>query len=324
VLAGIALIAPKLFKKVPPSATMARLQVRTVPAGATIRVNGKIRGTSNFELEDMPGSYQIDALLDGYQPASATAQLKAGSAVPIELTLQPLAQTVRLVTDFNDATVALDDQAPRPAQDGLVTFDAVAPGKHTMKLLSRLGQAQLDFELASGAAPLLGAPPTVTNTSAMMVSTFNGQARVYTTLPAAKVLVDGAPAGDAAPGGLQLTNLAPGTHEIAIVSGQTQVKRVVQVGAAPELSAFFQSDQNVGTIVVLTGEDGVDVFVDGKKYRNQTARGGLVRIQRAPKEYHIRVAKPGFGSSPSRPCRSPRVTRRSWSSSWFRCRRRPT
>jgi len=51
-------------------------------------------------------------------------------------------------------------------------FDAVAPGKHTMKLLSRLGQAQLDFELASGAAPLLGAPPTVTNTSAMMVSTF--------------------------------------------------------------------------------------------------------------------------------------------------------
>ena len=298
VLAALAVLVPKLFKKAPPPVPMARLQLRTIPPGATIRVNGRIRGTSNFELEDKPGSYQIDALLDGYQPASANAQLKAGSSAPIELTLQPLPQTVRLVTDFSDAKVALDTQEPRPAQDGLVTFDAVTTGKHSLKLLSRLGQAQVDFELVPGAVPQLGAPPTVNSTSALVVSAFNGQARVYTTLPSAKVLVDGAPAGDAAPGGLQLTNLSQGTHEIAVVSGQTQVKRVIQMGAAPELSAFFQSDQNIGTIVVLAGEDGVDVFVDGKKARNQTSRGGQLRLQRAPKEYKIRVAKPGFGDAP--------------------------
>jgi len=298
VLAVLAALVPRLFKKGPPPATLARIQVRTIPPGATIRVNGKIRGTSNFELEDQPGSYQIDALLEGYQPASATAQLKAGPGAPIELTLQPLPQTVRLVTDFSDAKVALDAQEPHPAQDGLVTFDAVTPGKHTLKLLSRLGQAQVDFELVPGAVPQLAAPPTVNSTSALVVSAFNGQARVYTTLPSAKVLVDGTPAGDAAPDGLQLTNLSPGTHEIAVLSGQTQVKRVIQMSAAPELSAFFQSDQNIGTIVVLAGEDGVDVFVDGKKARNQTSRGGQLRLQRAPKEYHIRVAKPGFQDVP--------------------------
>lgn len=295
-LFGAALVAHKIFTK-PPAPAMVRIQVRTWPPGAVIRVNGKIRGTSNFELEDKPGSYQIDALLDGYQPASATAQLKLGSAAPLELTLTPLPQTVRLVTDFNDAKVALDDQEPRAAQDGLVTFDAVAAGKHIMKLTSRLGQAQLDFDLTPGAVPQLSAP-SVKNTSGLMIGTFNGQASVYTTLSPAQVLLDGAPAGDAAAGGLQLKNLAPGTHEIAIVSGQTQIKRVFQMGTAPELSAFFQSDQNVGTIVVLAGEDGVDVFVDGKKYRNQTSRGGQLRIQRAPKEYHIRVAKQGFGEAP--------------------------
>jgi serine/threonine-protein kinase len=294
VLAALAVLVPKLFKKAPPPVAMARLQVHTVPPGATIRVNGRIRGTSNFELEDKPGSYQIDAILDGYQPASTAVQLKVGPAAPIELTLQPLPQTVRLVTDFADAKVALDALEPRAAQDGLVTFDAVATGKHTLKLLSRLGQAQVDFDLVPGAVPQLSAPPTVNSTSALVISAFNGQARVYTTLQAAKVLVDGAPAGDAVPGGLQLTNLAAGTHEIAIVSGQTQVKRVIQMSAAPELSAFFQSDQNIGTIVVLAGEDGVDVFVDGKKARNQTSRGGQLRLQRTPKEYHIRVAKPGF------------------------------
>ncbi len=77
VLAAIALLAPKLFKKGPPAGTMVRLQVRTWPPGAVIRVNGKVRGTSNFELEDKPGSYQVDAQLDGYQPASAAAQLQA-------------------------------------------------------------------------------------------------------------------------------------------------------------------------------------------------------------------------------------------------------
>ncbi len=108
------------------------------------------------------------------------------------------------------------------------------------------------------------------------------------------------------------------------MSGQTQIKRVVQVGTAPELSAFFQSDQNVGTIVVLAGEDGVDVFVDGKKFRNPTSRGGQLRIQRAPKEYHVRVAKQGFQERRNRPSRSPRERRRSWCSSSFLCLQRPT
>ena len=297
-IAGVALLAPKFFKKGAPAVAMVRVQVRTLPPGAVIQVNGKIRGTSNFLLEDKPGTYQIEAILDGYQPASATAQLKQGAAAPIELMLAPLPQTVRLITDFNDAKVGLDDQEPRAAQDGQVAFDAVPPGKHSLKLLSRLGQAQLDFVLAPGAVPQLDAAPVVKNTSALMLGAFGGQARVYTTLSPAKVLLDGAPAGDAADSGLQLPNLTPGTHEIAIVSGQTQLKRVVEVGKAPELSAFFQSDQNIGTIVVLAGEDGADVFVDGKKYRNQTSRGGQLRIPRPPKEYHIKVAKQGFQDVP--------------------------
>jgi serine/threonine protein kinase/cytochrome c-type biogenesis protein CcmH/NrfG len=298
VLVAAILIIPKLLRKAPPPVTTVRVEVRTWPPGAVIRVNGKIRGTSNFELEDKPGSYQIDAALDGYQPASATAQLKLGMTAPVELTLQPLPQTVRLITDFNDAKVTLDDQEPKAPQDGQVNFDAVKPGKHTIRLTSRLGQAQFDFELIPGAVPRLGGPPEVKNTTGLMVSSFGSQAHVYTTLSAASVALDGAPVGEAGPDGLQLTNLTPGTHELTVASGQTQVKRVIDVGAAPELSAFFQSDQNVGTIVVVTGEDGVDVYVDGRKYRHQTSRGGQLRIQRTPKEYHIRVAKQGFEEVP--------------------------
>jgi hypothetical protein len=263
-----------------------------------VRVNGKIRGTSNFQLEDKPGSYQIEAALDGYQPGSAAVDLKLGAAAPIELTLQPFPQTVRLVTDFNDGKAVLDDQAPRDQQDGQVTFDAVPPGKHGLKLTSRLGQAEIQFELVPGAVPQLASLPTVKNTAGLVVGSFGNRARVYTTLTAAKVSLDGTAAGDAAPDGLQLTNVATGSHEVMVTDGKTQLKKIIDITAAPALAAFFQSDQNIGTIVVLTGEDGVDVFVDGKKDRRQTSRGGQVRVQREPREYHIKVVKQGFEEVP--------------------------
>ena len=50
-----------------------------------------------------------------------------------------------------------DPRLGRAAQDGLVTFAAVTSGKHTLKLLSRLGQAEVDFELVPVAVPQLGA-----------------------------------------------------------------------------------------------------------------------------------------------------------------------
>jgi serine/threonine protein kinase/ribosomal protein L40E len=302
VVLGVILLLPKL-RTAPPPGQLARVEVRTWPPGATIIVNGKIRGTSNFQLEDKPGAYQIDATLEGYQPASAQVQLKLGAKAPVELTLQPLPETVRLVTDFNDGKAVLDDQPPRDQQDGQVTFDAVPPGKHGLKLTSRLGQAEIQFELTPGAVPVLDSLPVVKNTAALVVGSFGNRARVYTTLLPAKVSLDGTPVGDATADGLQLTNVSAGSHELLVSDGKTQLKKVVDVGAAPLLAAYFQSDRNIGTIVVLTGEDGVEVYIDGKKERRQTSRGGQLRVQREPKEYRVRVVKPGFENVPEQTVR---------------------
>ncbi|MGD0014915.1 MAG: PEGA domain-containing protein, partial [Bryobacteraceae bacterium] len=291
-------VIPKLRRAAPSAGSSVRVEVRTWPPGAVVRVNGKIRGTSNFQLEAEPGVYQIEAALEGYQPASTTAQLKRGPTAPVELTLQPLPQTVRLITDLTSGQVTLDNQAPRELQDGQVTIDAVAPGKHTLKLAGRSGQADFTFELVPGAVPLLDGPLNVKNVSGLIVSSFANRARVYATLSPAKVDVDGRPAGEAGAEGLQIASLASGAHELTVSDGRTQLKKVIEAGVAPVLTAFFQSDENVGTIVVLTAEDGVDVYIDGQKYRRQTARGGQLRIQRQPRQYRIRVAKQGFQDVP--------------------------
>ncbi len=290
-LAGI--MIPRLRKQPAPPQGALRIEIRTTPPGAVIRVNGRIRGTSNFQLEIPPGVYQLDATLDGYQPLTASITLSDRAAAPVELALQPLPHTVRLFTDMAEGRVVLDSQPARALVDGQITLDSITPGAHTMKIASRGGEASFEFEAVPGAAPVLKGAPAVRNLSAVLVSSFGNRARLYSSIAPAKVTVDTQPAADLVPGGTELTNLAPGQHDLTINDGSSQVKRVIEIGPAPVLTAFFQSDRNIGTLVVLTGEDGVDVYIDGRKYPRQT-RGGVLRIPEQPKEYRIRVEKNGF------------------------------
>ncbi|MGH9664587.1 MAG: PEGA domain-containing protein, partial [Bryobacteraceae bacterium] len=47
------------------------VDISTVPAGASIRINNDVKCTSNCRLNLTPGNYTITALLDGYEPAAS-------------------------------------------------------------------------------------------------------------------------------------------------------------------------------------------------------------------------------------------------------------
>jgi hypothetical protein len=287
-----------LHKKAPPAVPLVAVEIRTTPPGAVVRVNGKIRGASNFRFEEVPGVYQIEATLDGYLPAAISATLKKGAGSPIELTLQPMSQTVRLFTDLPDGKVVLDDQPPRDLVDGQLTLDSVAPGKHTVKIANRSSEASFAFEMVPGGVPVVGGAPAVKNLAAVLVTSFGNRARVFSSLAPAKVTVDNLPAGDLVPEGLELKDLALGPHDLAIGEGANQLKKVIEISPAPVLTAFLEANQNAGTLVIMAGEDGADVYLNGVKYRRQTTRGGQLRIPREPAQYRVRVAKPGFQEVP--------------------------
>ena len=281
-----------------PAESIVNVEVRTQPAGAVVRVDGKTRGTSNFSLEVAPGTYQLQATLDGYLPASTSITVAPGAAKPVELTLQPMPQTVRLFTDATEGKVTLDGQPPRDLLEGQLTIDSIAPGKHTVTIAARNSEASFVFELVPGGVPVVTGQPSVKNVAALVVSSFGNRARIYSSIAPAKAQMDSAPAGELGPDGLELSGLAPGPHDLAVSDGKTNLKKVIEIGPAPVLTAFLQSDQNIGTLVVMAGEDGADVYVDGAKYRRQTARGGQLRIPRTPKEYRVRIAKAGFQDVP--------------------------
>jgi len=67
-------------------------------------------------------------------------------------------------------------------------------------------------------------------------------------------------------------------------------------GPAPMITAFLKTDLNIGTLIVSTGEDDVQVFMNNKPYGRKTQRGQL-RIQTIG-EVNVRVAKDGFDPAP--------------------------
>jgi hypothetical protein len=86
--------------------------IRTDPPGATIRVNGEVRGSSDLQLRLRAGAYQIAAQKDGFQPAAGSLVVKRGSPAALNLILQALAPAVPTLS----ALLATLVTAPTPLE----------------------------------------------------------------------------------------------------------------------------------------------------------------------------------------------------------------
>ena len=70
------------------------------------------------------------------------------------------------------------------------------------------------------------------------------------------------------------------------------------ISPAPILSVFLPSDLNVASLLVVTGEDKAQVFLDGRPYKSQTKGGRLLISNLTPKKYAVRVSEDGFQDVP--------------------------
>src|SRR5208337_4890230 len=81
--------------------------------------------------------------------------------------------------------------------------------------------------------------------------------------------------------------------------GKDEKKISFQVSTTPALTVFLSADRNVGNLLVVTGEDGATVLLNGKAYPRTTKRGQLVIANLVPKRYTVSVVKDGFQPTPS-------------------------
>jgi hypothetical protein len=288
------------------NAAAVAVDVATTPPGASVRVAAQQSAvgagnaatcTSNCRLALGPGTYQVSASLNGFEPATGAVTVTARKPAAISLTLRPQAQSVRLLTDLGQGKVVVDDGAPVDLEEGQLTLDKVAPGAHTMKVTGQNAEASFSFEIVDARLPAVAGPVNARNMIAVLVASFGKQARVVTSAGPWKLAVNGQPQSDAGPAGADLTSFQPGVNEIVVGEGRDERNMSESFGAAPMLTAFLKTDVNAGTLIVSAGQDDVRVFLNDKEYRRPTQRGQL-RIQTLGK-VTVRVAKSGFQDEPA-------------------------
>jgi hypothetical protein len=276
------------------------VEVQTTPAGATIKVNDQVRCVSNCKLDLAPGSYQLQIALPGYEPAMSSLTVLPGNPVSVNLELQAIPQSLRLFTDLDSGKVFLDGQEIGDLTDGQFVLDKIPPGKHALKVQGRNGEAAFEFESTPGTAPTITGQITSKNLMPILVTSFGNEARLHSSSGPVKVILDGQAVGEATPGGLMLKT-TPGDRELTWGEGKDQRKLVISLTETPALTAYLKLDVNAGTLVVLAGEEGAEVFINGVRHRRTTGRGGQLRISPlAVKSHTVRVAKDGYQAEPEK------------------------
>ncbi len=306
---GIAFLvnmARKRNKEAAAPAAGIEVQVATTPPGAAIKVNGEDKCTSPCSVPLPAGDYQITAFLPGYEPGAGGVTVAATGAPPqVNLTLEPSPQPMRILAEGVDgAKVTVDDQPAGEVQDGQFVIDNVKPGPHTVKIAGKGGEASFSFETADAKAPTITGT-TAKNLLAVVVSSFGNNARVATSAGPLKLSLNGQPQGDTSPGGVDLQGFQAGPAELAVGEGPAQKTMQETFGPAPALTVFLRPDKagppgagDLGTLIVVTGEDDVRVFVNNREQKKRTARGQL-RVPTPPGKVSVRVFKDGFNTPPT-------------------------
>jgi eukaryotic-like serine/threonine-protein kinase len=229
--------------------------------------------------------------------AEASPAAAAPNTPPVALS------RLKLSSDTTSGKVTLDDQPSVEFQDGQWTLDPIPAGEHKLKIEGARGQASFAFSSTAGAEPTLSGLAASKGVMAVVVSATAGRLHVYSSDASTKISLDGQSPLDVSEQGLELQSVSAGAHELTVTRGHDQYKIEVNAGTAPTLDAFLESGQEVGTLVVVTGQDKARVFLNGK-LQAQPTQGGELRIPNLElRDYVVRVSKSGFQDVPEQKIR---------------------
>jgi serine/threonine protein kinase len=223
-------------------------------------------------------------------------------AAPVAPPPAPPLPGLKLSSDTGKGKVTFDDQPPAEFQDGQWSLEKIPGGEHKLTFEGPKGEASFTFSTEAGAAPVVKSPIAAKGVFAVVVSGMSEHLHVYSS-DSAKLSLDGQTPLDVPQDGIDLPSVSAGAHQLAVTRGGDEYKLDIDVGPAPWLNTFLESGQDLGTLVVIAGQDKARVFLNGK-LQGQPTEGGQLRIPNLElKEYVVRVSKSGFQDLPEQKIR---------------------
>ena len=286
------------------------VEVTTVPVGAVISVKRMGIGvveettfpvaaesgtaTQALRLELPVGPIEIKAKLPGYQPALAKVVLTTASNSPVTLALVPV---LALKLSFpSEGRVAINNEEPVTVKDGQF-FRELPVGRYSVGLGTGRGTLAFAFEVRPEGPAVITGPPRAREVSALLISNFGDQTRIYTGASSVDVKLDGKALGQLGEDGLELPKLTPANHELELGAGKDLRKYSIEIGPERTLTAIVDSDPNTGTLLVQTNEDDVaiSVLLNGTVVKHGISKKGTLRVANLKAgKYLVRAAKEGY------------------------------
>jgi len=246
VVLAVVLLTAHFWRSKPPGVVRVPVQFQVSPPGATVRIDGRILDTSQ-PVSLHVGRYQVEASLDGYESAGTTLSVTPGSLPVANLTLQPVAQSFRITApDLEHAEVFLDDHSLGTLEGGRFSHRSLTPGPHNIRvqvLKAQTQQARFSFESKPGRAPEVRLPLEAMHSQLLVISSKGNRGFIAGTMPSISVKLDGNALGLLTPGGLELTNLEPGIHQLTLGAGAGARTISFASESGPMLDAVISSDR---------------------------------------------------------------------------------
>ncbi|MGD0215184.1 MAG: protein kinase, partial [Terriglobales bacterium] len=242
-------------------------------------------------------------------PVTPTPEVAPSASTPVPTTLppEPALPVLKLSSDSGTGKVRFDDQSLAELRDGQWTLDKISAGEHKLKVDGPQGGASFTFSSEAGGLPIVKGAIVSRGALALVISGNANRLHVYSSDSSTKISLDGQPSVNVPEDGLDFPSISAGVHEFAVSGGGEhspyQYKLDVDSGAAPTLNAFLEYGQNVGTLVVVAGQDKAKVFLNGKLQPQLTENGQLLIPNLESKDYVVRVSKNGFQDAPEQKVR---------------------
>lgn len=238
--------------------------VESSPSGASIYFNGNYRGSAPLTISDVwPGSYTIQAELNGYRTYTTTTSVSSGtrSNVYCPLTALDSSGSLYILSDPTNTKVILDglERGTTP-----LTLNKLAAGTHILELDRA---AYYDWK-STVDVPAGGTKTVSASLNPMPVST-TGWVYVSSSPGGASVTLDGANYGQTpGSGSLKLNTIAIGEHTVTLTLAGYQpysTRVTVYANTVSEVSAILQPSgpkAGVGEVSVTSTPAGANVFID--------------------------------------------------------------
>jgi hypothetical protein len=247
-----------------PPVNYGSIYVESSPSGASIYFNGNYRGSAPLTINEVwPGSYSIQAELNGYHTYTTTTSVSSGTRSNVYCSLSPMATygSLYILSDPTNAKVVLDGvyRGNTP-----ITLNNLASTTHIVEL-DHAGY----YDWKSTVDVPAGGTKTVSGTLNPVPVSNVGWVYVSSSPGGASVTLDGTNYGlTPGSGSLKLNNIGIGYHTVALtLSGYTPYTTQVNVNAntVSEVSALLKPvspKPGVGELSISSTPAGANVFVD--------------------------------------------------------------